>query len=125
MSKIVSKDGPFPMYFPDAAKQLVAPKTCVNWRAVHDWQPMHENYLYVTGVCEMPTPGYQITLERKAPQGINPAELILTKRILAPQGPVPEVITPAPVHYQESTPERFKTVRILPDNTVLDVQDVQ
>ena len=97
---------------------------CSGWKAVHDWQPVRPGKLTVTGVCNMPTPGYRVVLKRKVPQGINPAILLLEKEVIRPQGPHPQVITPTPVSYEEVTQEKFKNITIVPDNTTFDVQDV-
>ena len=103
---------------------MATQRKCKNWRAVHDWQPMHEFNLYVTGTCEMPTPGYRITLKRQVPQGINPMILLLNKTITTSSGPVPDVMTPTSVFYRESTRRRFEKVTILPDRTTIRVQDL-
>lgn len=57
---------------------------CSQWGAIHNWQPPHPGALVVTGVCNMPTPGYRITLKRKIPQGFNPKILMLEKVVTPP-----------------------------------------
>lgn len=103
---------------------MTATLECSGWKAIHDWQPVRPGKLTVTGVCNMPTPGYRIALKRKVPQGINPAILLLEKEVIPPQGSQLQVITPTPVSYDEVTQEKFQKITILPDNTTFDVQDV-
>jgi hypothetical protein len=102
----------------------MAKEQCHDWKAVHDWQPVNPGRLRVNGTCDMPTPGYKITLKRKVPPGINPTILLLEKVVTPPTGNVLQVITPTPVSYDEVTQEKFKQITILPDNTTIDVQDV-
>ncbi len=103
----------------------VSPNPGCKWEAVHNWQPPRPGKLTVTGVCDMPTPGYRIELKRKVPQGINPSILLLEKIVTPPTGPQPEVVTPTPVRaYEEVTQDKFKEVMILPDNARVEVRDV-
>jgi hypothetical protein len=95
------------------------------WHAVHNWQPPHPGALAVSGVCQMPTPGYTIVLKRKTPQGANPSILLLTKTVTPPKGFVPQIVTPTPVLYREVTQTKYKQVTISPDNATIDVKDLQ
>ena len=97
---------------------------CHDWSAVHDFMPPGPARLRVHGICEMPTPGYDVTLIRAEPQGINPAVLLLNKIVVPPEGIVIEVITPTSVRYEEETDSRYTTVHILPDGVTIEVQDV-
>jgi hypothetical protein len=126
VEKVVVRDadGPHDVIVSQKEERMATNRKCGNWKAVHDWRPMHELYLSVTGACEMPTPGYRITLERQVPQGINPVILILNMTVTPPSGAEPDVMTSTPVSYRESTKEKFEKVMILPDGTTIAVQDV-
>ncbi|MEA2554161.1 MAG: hypothetical protein QOJ65_2337 [Fimbriimonadaceae bacterium] len=97
---------------------------CHDWTAIHDFMPPGPSRLRVDGVCDMPTPGYTIKLEKANPQGINPKILLLNKTEIAPGGIRPDVITPTPAHYEEETEFPYAQVNIQPDGTTIDVQDV-
>jgi len=49
--------------------------------------------LYITGECSSPTGGYAVDRKRHVPQGINPAYLLLDKKVRQPSGPVAQVKT--------------------------------
>ena len=74
-----------------------APSPTCQWSAVHDFMPPTPARLRVNGTCDMPTPGYTLTLNRAVPQGINPRILLLHLKIEPPTGMVIQVITPTPV----------------------------
>ena len=82
--------------------------------------------LHVKGVCQEPTPGYTLTLEPAAPQGINPEILLLQLTVKAPTGIVPQHVTPTPVEYTHTyvVPNARipKQVTIVPDGPTLDVK---
>src|SRR5215210_3256881 len=54
---------------------------CHGWEAWHDHQPPGPAVLYVSGECEFPTAGYEVELRRRAPQGINPKDLLLERLV--------------------------------------------
>ena len=93
---------------------------CHDWRAWQDSTPSGPT-LHVAGTCDLPTPGYAIALRRKAPQGINPRDLLLEKTVTPPSGPIAQVITPVEVRYEEQTDVKYDTVTILPDGVTLQV----
>ena len=59
---------------------------------------------HVSGVVNLPTPGYEAHLVRATPQGINPRELILDLQVKPRPGIWPQVITPTSVRFDEDTP---------------------
>ena len=59
---------------------------------------------HVSGVVNLPTPGYEARLVKAAPQGINPRELILDLQVTPLPGIWPQVVTPASVRYDEGSP---------------------
>jgi hypothetical protein len=85
---------------------------CNDWTAVHDHMPGKPRTLRVNGTCEMPTTGYEGSLRRIEPQGINPKDLRLELVITEPSGGVTEVITPLHVEYEEPTDMEYDTVTI-------------
>lgn len=100
---------------------------CGNWNAWDDRipGPGKKPNLHVTGECSFPTAGYAVELRRHAPQGINPAYLLLDKIIRGPGGPVPQVVTVVKIAYAEATNFKYAFVTILPDQVTVPVQEVQ
>jgi len=100
---------------------------CGNWKAWHDRMPGpgRTATLHVTGECSFPTAGYAVELKRHAPQGINPAYLLLDKTVREPSGPAAQVITVVPVKYAEATDFKYEFVTILPDEKTIPVQEVR
>lgn len=94
---------------------------CRDWNAVHDQEPPGPFKLVVTGTCAMPTPGYAVELRPRAPQGINPKDLLLDKIVTAPSGIQPRVLTDVDVRYEDETDVDYDTVTILPDGPTVDV----
>lgn len=97
---------------------------CTDWSAIHDFMPPLPARLRVKGKCTFPTPGFKVILKKKAPQGINPAILILEKLVIPPTGPEPDVITTISAGYEEATNQHCTEVEILPDGTTVPVQEV-
>lgn len=97
---------------------------CHDWSAWHDHQPPGPTTLHVHGECEFPTAGYTVELKRQEPQGINPKDLLLTKVVHEPTGPVAEVITTVEARYREETDFEYDTVTILPDGASIPVEEV-
>jgi hypothetical protein len=95
---------------------------CRDWKARLDAAPGKAPTLYLTGTCDLPTPGHRIELIRKAPQGFNPRDLLLDKVITPPTGVVAQVITPVEVRYEEKTDFIYDTVTILPDGATIRVE---
>jgi hypothetical protein len=85
------------------------------WKAWHDRMPGKTPTLYVRGTCECPTPGYELTLRRQEPQGVDPMDLLLELVEQAPSGVVPEVLTKTAADYSEPTDMEYQTVSIMPD----------
>jgi hypothetical protein len=95
---------------------------CANWQAIHDHEPPGPSVLRVTGTCLFPQSGYKVELSRAAPQGINPADLILDLSIDEPEIGA-HVITEVEARYEETTEFDYQTVTIRPGPTI-PVQDV-
>jgi len=97
---------------------------CHGWEAWHDHQPPGPAVLYVSGECEFPTAGYEVELRRRAPQGINPKDLLLERLVREPTDGAADVITVVEVRYSEETDFEYETVTILPDGATVPVRDV-
>ncbi len=96
---------------------------CHSWYAGLDPQPPGPPVLRVTGTCDFPTAGYEVSLRRHEPQGINPRDLLLDLVVRPPEGPVPQVITRIEARYEEQT-DGFDTVTILPDGVTVGIEEV-
>lgn len=99
-----------------------------DWYAWVNKMPPGPASMHVTGVVQLPTPGFDVSLVPASPQGINPADLILDLVIQPRKGTWPDVITPASVRFDLSSYSgSFKTVLIRePDGDAvqLDIEDV-
>ncbi len=95
---------------------------CRDWTAVHDHQPIGPLTLYVTGVCEMPTPGYTCELTVHEPQGINPKDLLLDLEMTEPSGEQPDVVTPCDVRFEWETDTEYDTVSIIDVQLAISVE---
>lgn len=101
--------------------QPSTPRRCRDWKAWIDRMPGAQPTLHVTGRCEFPTSGFSVRLERRAPQGIPPRDLLLDLVITDPTGPVSQVITEVNVSYQEPSDDGHDSVTILPDGPTVEV----
>jgi hypothetical protein len=94
-----------------------------DWYAWMNRMPPGPASFHITGVVHLPTPGYSASLEVAAPQGINPAALILDLRVKALPGMWPQVVTPTMVRYDQSPcGVAYETVLVRePDGDAADV----
>jgi hypothetical protein len=84
-----------------------------DWYAWINKMPPGPASMHVTGMVQLPNPGYDASLVPAAPQGINPADLILDLVVKPRPGFWPEVITPATVRYDLAKYDgAYKTVLI-------------
>lgn len=98
---------------------------CRGWEAWHDHMPGRPATLHVSGECEMPTPGYTLTLTPAEPQGINPDDLILVLTATEPTDFQTEVLTWNPVKYEQETEYEYKTVSIRDVETGIPVKELE
>jgi hypothetical protein len=98
---------------------------CDAWAATLYSEPDGPDRLKVTGECTFPTPGYKVRLEKKEPQGINPAVLILEKIVTGPKGIEPQHVVTVPVSFEEQTAVRYDEVQILPDGARIEVKEAK
>jgi hypothetical protein len=97
---------------------------CSGWSAWHNHEPPGPATLHVHGECKFPTAGYTVELRRQEPQGINPKDLLMTRIVHEPSGPVAQVETTVEVSYQEETDFEYDTVTILPEGPTVPVKEV-
>jgi hypothetical protein len=97
---------------------------CGDWYAWHDHMPGSTPSLHVVGRCVFPTSGYSVKLRPATPPGINPSIYLLDKIVHEPTGPVADVVTEVPVHFQQAGKDNYTEVQILPDHTVVPIRDV-
>jgi hypothetical protein len=97
-------------------KEVIMVGEC-RWIAIHDHMPGTDpqRTLRVYGSCICPTPGYVLTLRYQEPQGTNPKDLLLNLHSAPPTGPVPDVLWPCTVEYEQTTEMEYETVTILGD----------
>ena len=74
------------------------------FKAWIDHMPPGGPKLIVVGKVQVNTGGWQVSLRRRVPQGINPNILILDVIAQAPGGIVTQVITDIPLRYEERPP---------------------
>jgi hypothetical protein len=105
-------------------KDKPAPLDTSDWYAWVNRMPPGPATFHVQGVVTMGHPGYRVALAPAAPQGINPAELILDLRIEKRPGAWPRVVSRLPVSYEiQQYTGAYKTVLIrLPDGGAEQVQ---
>jgi hypothetical protein len=94
-----------------------------DWYAWMNRMPPGPASFHITGTVHLPSAGYEAKLEPAAPQGINPAELILDLRVTQKKGGWPDVLVPQSVRYDvENVTGAYKTVLIRePDGDAVQV----
>ncbi|HEX8719839.1 MAG TPA: hypothetical protein VF736_04300 [Pyrinomonadaceae bacterium] len=122
--KTSSKRGAAGKGAPERTSDFSGKGRCGNWRAWHNRMPPGPATLHVTGTCTFPTQGYKVTLSEAVPQGINPAVLILNKRVVPPTGPVIQIPQTMEVRFSKRTNFRYTHVTIMPDGVTVKVQTV-
>lgn len=78
------------------------PVDTADWYAWHNRMPPGPSSFHVTGTVIVSNPGVAARLVKAAPQGFNPAELILDLVLEQRPGFWPSVVTPVSVRYDES-----------------------
>jgi hypothetical protein len=73
-----------------------------DWYAWRNRMPPGPASFHVTGVVQVPHPGYEAHLAPASPQGINPRELILTLVLTEHPGFWPQVVTTLNVRHDEA-----------------------
>jgi len=71
------------------------------WQATITPEGIDTLRLTVKGVCQEPTPGYKLTLDRVNLPQPDPSTLTLVLDVVAPTGIEPQHVTPTPVEYQQ------------------------
>jgi hypothetical protein len=73
-----------------------------DWYAWVNQMPPGPASFHVTGIVQLPTPGYDVRLVAAEPQGINPRELICNLQVTPRPGIWPQIVTSVSVRYDES-----------------------
>lgn len=103
---------------------------CREWTATHDRMPGKTPTLRVDGCCCFNEDGWQVELrDHDGAQGINPRIKMIDLVVTPPAGPVAEVLTEVPVHWEDETGNEYDQVHVVvvggeaPDR-MIDVQEV-
>ena len=85
------------------ASQGFAQASDCKWQAtIAPPQPLSDFLiLTVKGVCQEPTPGYKLTLDRVNLPQTGASVLTLVLDVVAPTGIEPDIVTPTPVEYRQ------------------------
>lgn len=94
------------------------PGKCRDWRAL-----LGPGIIVVDVWVTFPSAGWSTELRKAEDQGDDPEELILERIVTYPEGYQPPVTRGLEVHWEEQTDVEYKTVRILPDDLILEVGD--
>jgi hypothetical protein len=84
--------------------QGLAQASDCKWQATIAPPPQMSDFLTlsVKGMCQEPTPGYRLTLNRVNLTQTDPSTLILVLDAVAPTGIEPQITTPTPVEYRQA-----------------------
>ena len=89
----------------------------LDWDAWLDTMPPGPSRLHVAGRARCPSAGFTLEVVRRAPQGINPRDLMLVTREQAPRDGA-MVLSEVAFEYQESAPPgQYDTVTLSPGGT--------
>lgn len=94
------------------------PGKCRDWRAL-----LGPGIIVVDVWVTFPSAGWSMELRKAEDQGDDPEELILERIVTYPEGYQPPWTRGLEVHWEEQTDVEYKTVRILPDDLILEVGD--
>lgn len=98
---------------------------CREWTAWHNFMPGTAPKLHVWGQCEMATPGYELELRYKEPQGSNPQDLLLTLHVVYEPDWAPDVLWWTDAKYEQETDLEYATVTIVGVASSIPVQRVE
>jgi len=92
--------------------------------AICDHQPPGPQTLRVSATAVCPTEGWEVTLSKSEPQGINPKELLLDVNETAPAGDVAQIVTEIPVEFVDDSETEYDSVSIKDGPASTEVQHV-
>jgi hypothetical protein len=111
--------------------------TCSDWHAWYDHEHLGPTTLTVLGKCKVPRSDYEVKLRRAEHQGANPKDLVLERKVVMgaadgwavgePSSRIEGEEPWAPTRearYEEKTDFRYETVKILPDDVTVPVDNV-
>ena len=102
----------------EASEEQRLPGRCRDWKAL-----LGPGVVVVDVWATFPSAGWQMELHKAEDQGDDPAQLILDRVVTFPEGYQPPVIRGIEVHWEEQSDAGYKTVRILPDELILEFVD--
>ena len=99
-------------------EQQPLPGKCKEWKAL-----LGPGVVVVDCFVLFRTAGWKMDLVKAEQQSDDPEELVLERVVELPEGYQPPVIRGIDVHWEEKTDVEYKTVRVRPDDIVLEVSD--
>ncbi len=102
----------------EASDSEVLPGRCRDWRAL-----LGPGVVVVDCWVTFPTAGWMMELVKSEQQGDDPRQLVLERRVTFPEGYQPPVVRGLDIHWEEQTDVEYTSVRILPDELTLEVDD--
>jgi hypothetical protein len=102
----------------EASEEQPLPGKCRDWKAL-----LGPGVVVVDVWATFPSAGWNMELRKAEDQGDDPEQLVLNRIVTFPEGYQPPVVRGIDVHWEEKTEVEYKTVRILPDELILEVAD--
>jgi hypothetical protein len=94
------------------------PGRCRDWKAL-----LGPGVVVVDVWVTFPTAGWSMELKKAEEQGDDPEQLVLERVVTFPQGYQPPVVRGLDVHWEEKSDVQYTSVRIVPDELILEVVD--
>ena len=101
-----------------ASEEEPLPGKCRDWKAL-----LGPGVIVVDVWATFPSAGWNMDLRKTEEQGDDPEQLTIERVVTFPEGYQPPVIRGIDVHWEEKTAVEYKTVRVLPDELILEVVD--
>ena len=102
----------------EASEHQALPGKCYKWTAL-----LGPGVIVVDVKVTFPTAGWEMELRKAEEQSDDPEELVLERAVTFPEGYQPPVIRGLDVHWEEQTDVEYKTLRVIPDDITLAVED--
>ena len=104
----------------EASGEKTLPGKCRNWRAL-----LGPGVIVVDVWVTFPTAGWNMELRKAEDQGDDPETLVLERHVTYPDPSSyqPPVVRGLDIHWEEQTDVEYRTVRIVPDDLTLEVDD--
>jgi hypothetical protein len=102
----------------EASEEQPLPGKCRDWKAL-----LGPGVIVVDVWATFGSAGWNMELRKAEVQGDDPQELVIERVVTFPEGYQPPVVRGIDVHWEEKTDIEYKTVRVQPDDIVLEVVD--